>query len=234
MPIIDRIKAYHPELTRIRRDIHQHPELGYNEARTSELVARQLEAYGIEVHRGLAKTGVVGRLSAGSGKRTIGLRADMDALPILEENTFAHRSTNDGVMHACGHDGHTTMLLGAARYLAETRNFDGTVHFIFQPAEEGGGGARVMIEEGLFERFPCDSVYGMHNAATTPVGMFGIRPGPQMAGSGNFDLRIMGRGGHAARPENGIDPVMVMALTIGVADVMENVNEISTFGPITV
>jgi amidohydrolase len=214
MPVIERITGYHDGLTRIRRDIHRHPELGYRETRTSELVARELASYGIEVHRGLAKTGVVGRLKVGTGSRTIGLRADMDALPILEENTFAHRSSNDGVMHACGHDGHTTMLLGAARYLAETRNFDGTVHFIFQPAEEGGGGARVMIEEGLFEQFPCDQVFGMHNAATTPVGLFGIRPGPTMAGSGNFDLRIAGRGAHAARPESGVDPVVVAANTV--------------------
>ncbi len=211
MPVVERINAYHAELGRIRRDIHAHPELGYKELRTSELVARELAAYGVEVHRGLAGTGVVGRLKAGRANRAIGLRANMDALPIHEKNDFAHRSANDGVMHACGHDGHTTMLLGAARYLAETRNFDGTVHFIFQPAEEGGGGARVMIEEGLFEKFPCDAVYGMHNWATAPAGTFGIRAGPTMAASGNFDLVVEGRGAHAARPESGVDPVVVAA-----------------------
>jgi len=211
MPIVDRIAGYHAELTRFRRDVHAHPELGFKEARTSDLVAQALESYGIEVHRGLAKTGVVGRLKSGSGNRAIGLRADMDALPILEENEFAHRSTHDGVMHACGHDGHTTMLLGAARYLAETRNFDGTVHFIFQPAEEGGGGAKVMIDEGLFQQFPCEAVYGMHNAASIPLGKFGVRAGPTMAASGNFDLRFTGRGAHAARPESGIDPMVIAA-----------------------
>ncbi|HKO08925.1 MAG TPA: M20 aminoacylase family protein [Alphaproteobacteria bacterium] len=211
MPVVERIKAYHAELARIRRDIHAHPELGFKEKLTSDLVARELASYGIEVHRGLAKTGVVGRLKAGRANRAIGLRADMDALPIHEKNEFAHRSQNEGVMHACGHDGHTTMLLGAARYLAETRDFDGTVHFIFQPAEEGGAGARVMIEEGLFDKFPSDAVYGMHNWATAPAGTFGIRPGPIMAASGNFDLAIQGRGAHAARPESGVDPVVVAA-----------------------
>ncbi len=211
MPVVERIKAYHAELARIRRDIHTHPELGFKEKLTSGLVARELASYGIEVHRGLAKTGIVGRLKAGGTNRAIGLRADMDALPIHEKNEFAHRSQHEGVMHACGHDGHTTMLLGAARYLAETRDFDGTVHFIFQPAEEGGGGARVMIEEGLFDKFPCDAVYGMHNWATAPAGTFGIRPGPIMAASGNFDLAIQGRGAHAARPESGVDPVVVAA-----------------------
>ncbi|HLI10445.1 MAG TPA: M20 aminoacylase family protein [Alphaproteobacteria bacterium] len=214
MPVIDRIRSYHQDLVRIRHDIHAHPELGYRETRTSDLVAAQLRAYGIEVHRGLAKTGVVGRLKAGTGNRAIGLRADLDALPIHERNEFGHRSQHDGVMHACGHDGHTTMLLGAARYLAETRNFDGTVHFIFQPAEEGGGGARVMIEEGLFEKFPCDEVYGMHNWGTAPAGIFGIRPGPLMAASGSFDLTIAGKGAHAARPEQGVDPVVVAANTV--------------------
>jgi len=211
MPVVERIAGHQAELARIRRDIHAHPELGYKELRTSDLVARALQSYGIEVHRGLAKTGVVGRLKVGRANRAIGLRADMDALPILEKNDFAHRSQADGVMHACGHDGHTTMLLGAARYLAETKNFDGTVNFIFQPAEEGGGGARVMIEEGLFEKFPCDAVYGMHNWATAPAGTFGIRAGPTMAASGSFDLVIQGKGAHAARPESGVDPVVVAA-----------------------
>ena len=211
MPVIERVKSYHEALTGIRRDIHAHPELGFNESRTSDVVARELDRYGIEVHRGLAKTGVVGRLTSGTGNRAIGLRADMDALPILEATNLPYKSVHDGVMHACGHDGHTTMLLGAARYLAETKNFDGTVYFIFQPAEEGGGGAKVMIDEGLFEKFPCEAVYGMHNGSAMPVGKFGIRPGPTMAASGNFDLTITGRGAHAARPESGIDPVVAAA-----------------------
>ena len=156
MPAIDNITADHDELTAWRRDIHAHPELGFEETRTSDLVAQKLAEFGIEVHRGIGKTGVVGRLRVGNSPRTIGLRADMDCLPILEANSFAHRSHNPGQMHACGHDGHTTMLLGAASYLAATKNFDGTVHFIFQPAEEGLGGAEAMIKDGLFDRFPCD------------------------------------------------------------------------------
>ena len=155
MPIIDRIRELHGEMTAWRRDIHAHPETAFEEHRTSQVVAGMLTAFGLEVHRGLAKTGVVGTLRAGSGKRAIGLRADLDALHIREQNTFAHRSNYDGKMHACGHDGHTTMLLGAAKYLAATRNFDGTIHFIFQPAEENEGGGRAMVEEGLFEKFPA-------------------------------------------------------------------------------
>src|SRR5579883_3580797 len=214
MAAIERIREFHDELTLWRRDLHAHPELGFEEERTSDLVAERLAGFDIEVHRGIGKTGVVGRLRLGNSPRAIGLRADMDCLPILEANTFAHRSRHPGKMHACGHDGHTTMLLGAARYLAETRNFDGTVHFIFQPAEEGGGGARVMIEEGFFEKFPCDEVYGMHNWGTAPAGIFGIRPGPLMAASGSFDLTIAGKGAHAARPEQGVDPVVVAANTV--------------------
>ena len=163
MSIDPRIKDMHADLTRIRRDIHAHPELGFEEQRTAELVAKELLAAGCEVQRGVGKTGVVGTIRGGNSKRTIGLRADMDALPIAEANAFAHRSTNAGKMHACGHDGHTTMLLGAARYLAATKNFDGVVHLIFQPAEEGMGGAQAMIADGLFERFPCESIFGMHN-----------------------------------------------------------------------
>jgi hippurate hydrolase len=209
MPIADRIARMHTELTGWRRDIHAHPELGFEETRTSDLVAAKLAAFGCEVHRGLGKTGVVGTLRAGSGAGSVGLRADMDALPIVEGNTFEHRSRNQGKMHACGHDGHTTMLLGAARYLAETRNFDGTVHFIFQPAEEGLGGAKAMVEDGLFEKFPCEAIFGMHNRPGLPLGQFAVRAGPMMAAGAFFDIRVTGKGAHGARPETGIDPVMV-------------------------
>src|SRR6516162_9385710 len=209
MPIIDRIAQFHGDLTSWRRDIHAHPELGFEEQRTSDLVAAKLTEFGCEVYRGIGKTGVVGRLRVGNSPRSVGLRADMDALPIQEANTFEHRSRNDGRMHACGHDGHTTMLLGAARYLAETRDFDGTIHFIFQPAEEGLGGAEAMVNEGLFDRFPCDAIFGMHNASPLTVGKFAIRTGPMMAGGGFFDIDGAGRGGHGARPEAGIDPVIV-------------------------
>ena len=208
---IDRIAEWQSDLTEIRRDIHAHPELGFEENRTSDIVAEQLTAYGCEVHRGLGKTGVVGTLRVGNSTRSVGLRADMDALPILEANSFAHRSNNDGKMHACGHDGHTTMLLGAARYLAETMDFDGQVHFIFQPAEEGIGGASAMIKDGLFEQFPCDVIYGMHNRPSLDVGKFAVRPGPMMAGGGFFDIHIEGVGAHGARPETGVDPVIVAA-----------------------
>jgi hippurate hydrolase len=211
MPPLDSIAEYHAEMTAWRRDIHAHPELGFEEARTSDLVAGKLAEFGIEVTRGIGKTGLVGRLRVGNSPRAIGLRADMDCLPILEANGFAHRSTHDGRMHACGHDGHTTMLLGAAKYLAKTRNFDGTVHFIFQPAEEGQGGAAAMIADGLFERFPCDVVFGMHNRPGLAVGKFQIRPGAMMAGGAYFDIAITGVGAHGARPESGIDPVIVAA-----------------------
>ena len=209
MQIIDRIGQIHDDLTSWRRDIHAHPELGFEERRTSDLVAAKLAEFGCEVYRGIAKTGVVGRLRVGNSPRSVGLRADMDALPIHEANSFAYRSRHDGRMHACGHDGHTTMLLGAARYLAETRDFDGTVHFIFQPAEEGLGGAEAMVKEGVFDRFPCDAIFGMHNAPTLGVGKFAIRTGPMMAGGGFFDITVVGRGAHGARPESGIDPVIV-------------------------
>ena len=209
MPIVDRIAQMHAELTEWRRDLHAHPELGFEETRTSDLVAAKLAAFGCEVHRGLGKTGVVGTLRTGSSARSVGLRADMDALPIQEENGFAHRSTNDGRMHACGHDGHTTMLLGAAKYLAETRSFDGVVNFIFQPAEEGIGGARAMIADGLFEKFPCEAVFGMHNRPGLPLGKFAVRAGPMMAGGAFFDIRVTGKGSHGARPESGVDSVLV-------------------------
>jgi amidohydrolase len=208
MPIIERIAQMHDDLTNWRHDIHAHPELGFEEQRTSDLVAAKLTEFGCEVHRGIGKTGIVGMLRAGKSPRSVGLRADMDALPIQEANDFDYRSRHDGRMHACGHDGHTTMLLGAARYLAETRNFDGTVNFIFQPAEEGLGGAEAMVNEGLFDRFPCDAIFGMHNAPGLAVGKFTIRSGPMMAGGAFFDITVLGRGAHGARPEAGVDPVV--------------------------
>jgi amidohydrolase len=211
MEMDPRIAAMAGELTSWRQDFHAHPELGFEETRTAGLVAARLEEFGIEVHRGVGRTGVVGVLRAGSGKGCIGLRADMDALPVQEVNTFAHRSRHDGRMHACGHDGHTAMLLGAAKHLAATRNFDGTVNFLFQPAEEGLGGALAMIEDGLFERFPCDAVFAMHNRPSLPVGRFAVRAGAVMAAGGFFDIRVLGRGAHGARPESGVDPVVVAA-----------------------
>ena len=201
MQIIDRIAQIHDDLTIWRHDIHAHPELGFEERRTSDLVAAKLAEFGCEVYRGIGKTGVVGRLRVGNSPRSVGLRADMDALPIQEANTFDYRSRHAGCMHACGHDGHTTMLLGAARYLAETRDFDGTVHFIFQPAEEGLGGAEAMVTQGVFDRFPCDAIFGMHNAPQLAVGKFAIRTGPMMAGGAFFDVTVVGRGAHGARPE---------------------------------
>jgi amidohydrolase len=209
MPVVNRIADFAAELTEWRRDIHAHPELGLEEHRTSELVAAKLASWGIEVTRGLAGTGVVGTLRSGTSGRSIGLRADMDALEMTEANDFEYRSANPGKMHACGHDGHTTMLLGAAKYLAETRNFDGTVHFIFQPAEEGLGGGRIMVEEGLFDRFPCDAVYGAHNDTYLPVGTMVAVAGSVSAASDRFWIRIHGKGGHAARPHKTIDPVVV-------------------------
>jgi hippurate hydrolase len=209
MQLIGRIDDGKDELAAWRHDIHAHPELGFQERRTAALVAEKLEAFGCEVHRGVGKTGVVGILRNGTSGRTIGLRADLDALPIQEAEGRAYRSRHDGTMHACGHDGHTTMLLGAARYLAETRDFDGTVNFIFQTAEEGLGGGDAMVKDGLFERFPCDTIFGMHNMPRLPVGQFHIRSGPMMAGGATFDLTITGRGGHAAFPETGVDSVLV-------------------------
>ena len=200
------------DLVAIRRDIHAHPELAFKEGRTADIVARELAAYGIEVHRGLAKTGVVGILRKGDSRRAIGLRADMDALPLPEKNTFAHRSQHDGQMHACGHDGHTTLLLGAARYIAEnidTLNFDGTVYFIFQPAEESEGGAKVMIDDGLFRQFPMERVFGLHNWPGIPVGELSAMPGPVMAGTCSFEIAIRGHGCHAAMPNQGVDTLLV-------------------------
>ncbi len=215
MPIVNRIAEFHAEMTGWRHDIHAHPEMAFKEHRTADFVAATLAGFGIEVDRGLAGTGIVGTLRCGSGKRAIALRADMDALPIHEKTGCAHASTHDGVMHACGHDGHTTMLLGAARYLAETRNFDGTVHFIFQPAEENECGGQRMVEDGLFTRFPVDSVYGMHNWPGVPVGEFGVRSGPIMAADDKFEITITSRGAHAAMPHLGDDPIVAAGALIG-------------------
>ncbi len=214
MPIINRIAAFQDEMKAWRRDIHAHPETAFEEHRTSEFVAGKLGEFGIDVHRGLAGTGVVGTLKLGSSPRAIGLRADMDALHIHEKGTVPHRSTVDGKMHACGHDGHTTMLLGAAKYLAETRNFNGTVHFIFQPAEENEGGGRVMVEQGLFDKFPVEAVYGMHNMPEVKVGQFGVRSGPVMASADNFEITVVGKGAHAAMPHLGTDPIVVGAAIV--------------------
>jgi len=211
MPVIAEVRDYQDELTAIRRDIHAHPELAFAERRTADLVAAKLAEFGCEVHRGLAGTGVVATIRSGNSATAIGLRADMDALPIHEMNDFAHRSTEDGKMHACGHDGHTTMLLGAARYLAATRSFEGTVHLIFQPAEEGGGGGRVMVAEGLFDKFPCDAVFALHNKPGIAVGQIAAKAGPLLAASDRWDIRITGHGTHAAHPHLGIDPFVVGA-----------------------
>jgi amidohydrolase len=215
MPVLPRIDTYKDDLVAIRHDIHAHPEIGFEEERTSALVAEKLSGFGIEVHRGIGKTGVVGVLAgkAGSGK-TIGLRADMDALPMEEKTNLPYASKNPGRFHGCGHDGHTTMLLGAARYLAETRNFAGRVVFVFQPAEEGFGGARAMIADGLFKRFPCDEIYGLHNAPPDDAYRIGIKPGAAMAGADFFDIKIRGRGGHAARPEDSHDPIVAAAALV--------------------
>jgi len=209
--VVESLAPLHADMTAWRRDIHAHPELGFQETRTSDLVAERLASFGIAVTRGVGRTGVVGTLKAGTSKHAIGLRADMDALPIAEANTFGHRSQHAGVMHACGHDGHTTMLLGAARYLAQTKRFDGTVHFIFQPAEEGLGGAKAMVDDGLFDRFPCEAIFGMHNRPSLPVGRFAVKSGPMMAGGGFFDIVVTGKGAHGARPETGVDAALVAA-----------------------
>jgi len=211
MPIIPEVMDSLDELTQIRRDIHAHPELGFEEERTADVVAAKLTEFGCEVHRGLATTGVVGTIRRGNSLKAIGLRADMDCLPMQELNEFAHRSTHDGKMHACGHDGHTTMLLGAAKYLSKTKNFDGTVHFIFQPGEEGHGGGRVMVQQGLFEKFPCDVVFAMHNKPGIPVGNFATKAGPMLAATDRFDITVRGRGTHAAYPHLGTDPFVASA-----------------------
>lgn len=208
MPIINRISEFHEKMIEWRQDIHSHPELAYQEKRTANKVAELLREFGVdEIHEGIGGTGVVGVIKNGNGPK-IGLRADMDALPITEANQCSHVSTNEGVMHACGHDGHTTMLLGAARYLSETRNFKGEVILIFQPAEEGFAGAKAMIDDGLFERFPVDSIYGMHNMPGLETGSIAVGPGPRMAAADNFEIKINGKGAHAAMPYQSIDPIV--------------------------
>ena len=211
MELVPEIENMQAEFASWRRDIHAHPELGFEERRTADFVAAKLESFGVQVHRRIGKTGIVGVLREGNETRSIGLRADMDALPIHEQNTFAHRSTHQGTMHACGHDGHTVMLLAAAKYLADTRKFRGQVNFIFQPAEEGLGGARAMIEDGLFEEFPCDRIYAMHNGPGLPVGKFAAVPGVRTAAGAFFDIDIQGKGGHGAFPHLAIDPIPIAA-----------------------
>jgi hippurate hydrolase len=209
MKLVDPIIAFQSEIQQIRRDLHAHPELCYEEQRTADVVAAKLTEWGIPVIRGLGVTGVVGIIKNGSSPRSVGLRADMDALPMQEINTFEHASRHPGKMHACGHDGHTAMLLGAAKHLAEHRNFDGTVYLVFQPAEEGGAGAKRMIEDGLFEQCPMDAIYGMHNWPGIPTGHMSVAPGPLMASSNEFYVTVKGKGGHAAQPHKCIDPVLV-------------------------
>ena len=232
MTPVDHIRNWQDDYTKVRRDLHSHPELGFEEHRTARVVCDQLQHLGIEHHTGVGKTGIVavvrGRSTA-SG-RSVGLRADMDALPMQEENDFAHKSRYDGRMHGCGHDGHTTMLLAAARYLHETRNFDGTTYLIFQPGEEGYAGAKAMIEDGLFERFPAEQVFALHNWPALPAGKIGITPGPAMAAADRIEIMIDGRGGHGAHPHSAIDPVLVAGHIITAAQsiVSRNVSPIDT------
>lgn len=209
MKLLEPILEFHQEIQAIRRDIHAHPELCFEEFGTADLVAKKLEEWGIPLIRGLGGTGVVGVIQRGSSARALGLRADMDALPMQEINQFSHTSQHAGKMHACGHDGHTAMLLGAARYLSQSKEFDGTVYLIFQPAEEGGGGARRMIEDGLFQQCPMDAIFGMHNWPGLAVGEFGVKTGGMMASSNEFEVTVRGKGAHAAQPQKGIDPVMI-------------------------
>ncbi len=224
------IESYIDELTTVRRDIHRHPETAYEENRTADIVAARLEAWGLDVHRGLGGTGVVGTLRSGDSNRAIGFRADMDALFIQEKNTFDHRSVHDGKMHACGHDGHTTMLLGAARYLCENNDFNGTLHFIFQPAEEGEAGAKAMMDDGLFDLFPCDAIYGLHNMPGIEAGHIGLRVGPILAASDRWTAEFKGSGGHGSMPHKGTDPTVAVAQFIGAMQtiVSRNVNPIDT------
>ena len=209
MNLIEPILADAAAVAAIRRDIHAHPELCFQEERTADVIAKALTDWGIPIHRGMGKTGVVGIVKNGNSPRAVGLRADIDALPMTEHNTFAHASKHAGKMHACGHDGHTAMLLAAAKHLSRHRNFDGTVYLVFQPAEEGGGGAREMIKDGLFDKFPMEAMFGVHNWPGMKVGAFGVNPGAMMASSNEFNITIRGRGAHAAMPHLGIDPVPV-------------------------
>ena len=210
MKVIDSIVTQAASIAAIRKDIHAHPELCFEEVRTADVVAGKLTEWGIPIHRGLGKTGVVGIIQGnGNSTRAIGLRADMDALPMQEFNTFAHASKHAHKMHACGHDGHTAMLLAAAQHFAKHRNFDGTVYLIFQPAEEGGGGARVMMQDGLFTKFPMEAVFGMHNWPGSQIGKFAVSPGPVMASTSEFKITVRGKGGHAALPHDAIDPIVI-------------------------
>jgi amidohydrolase len=230
MDVPGEIAAMQGEMTNWRRDFHSHPELGFEEIRTSRIVAEKLESWGLEVHKGIGKTGVVGVLKGRPGNASIGLRADMDALAMEEANQFKHRSQTSNRMHACGHDGHTAMLLGAAKYLAQTKNFAGTVHFIFQPAEEGLAGAKAMIDDGLFDLFPCDSVYGIHNDPGTPLGLVNVRAGGMLAAVDYFVVRVRGDGCHGGQPHKGIDPISASAhiLTALQTIVARNVNPVDT------
>ena len=214
MELIEALRAGAGPFVTLRRDLHRHPELGLQEHRTAELVARQLQDWGYRVHRGLARTGVVGQLSRGNGRRRLGLRADMDALPVQESNTFAHASCHPGVMHACGHDGHTAMLLAAARHIAEHVRFSGTLNLIFQPAEEHPGGAKLMIEGGLFERFPCDAVFAMHNMPGIPTGHLAFCEGPAIASCDDVTITLHGQGGHGAQPHLTSDCVVAAAALV--------------------
>lgn len=214
MPVVNRIAEFTEEMARWRHEIHAHPELAFEERMTADLVAGLLQSFGIAVERGIARTGIVGTLEGSRPGRSVALRADMDALPIAEKTGAPYASRHAGRMHACGHDGHTAMLLGAAKYLAETRNFAGTIHFIFQPAEENEGGARAMIAEGVLARYPVDAVYGMHNWPELPLGAFAVRPGAMMAAFDIFELRIKGKGVHGAMPHLGVDPIVAAAQVV--------------------
>jgi len=237
MPVINRIADFHPEMTAWRRDFHEHPELGFEEHRTAGIVAQKLREFGVdEVQEGVGRTGVVGVIRGqGASGRSLGFRADMDALPILEETGVAYASKTPGKMHACGHDGHTTMLLGAAKYLAETRNFDGTVYLIFQPAEENLAGGEVMVKDGLFARFPAERIFGMHNWPGAPAGTFLHAPGPVMAAVANLEATITGVGAHGAMPHNGVDPILIASHIVAALQsvVARNVNPLEA-GVITI
>ena len=214
MSLLDAVRERSAPFVALRHDLHRHPELGLKEFRTSELLAGQLESWGYTVTRGLATTGLVAQLQRGTGSKRLGLRADMDALPIQEANTFAHRSVHEGVMHACGHDGHTAMLMAAAQYIAQEVDFSGMLNLIFQPAEEHPGGAKIMIEEGLFERFPCDAIFAAHNMPGVPAGQLMFIEGPAMASSDDVTITLTGVGGHGAMPHRAPDPIVAAAAIV--------------------